>query len=99
MGQKRVTKKSPASTASEKLDSLLPLLAWKDRELHRQAAVLETAEMSQLLELAADPKIRRFLIARLSDNIALVDPGQAKSLEETLLAGGHTPKRVEGDCQ
>jgi len=46
----------------------------------------------ELLELAADPKIRRYLLARLSDTVALVDPGQVEPLEAALLTAGHTPK-------
>jgi hypothetical protein len=106
MGRKRVANstknkssktKSPATKARGKLDEFLPLLSSEQAEIHLHAAVLEVAEMSQLVELAADLKIRRFLLARLSDTAALVDPGQAKALEDALLAGGHTPKRLEGE--
>lgn len=103
MGRKRAVK-SPEGSPSERkaqsaLDDLLPLLPISGRELHTNVAVLEVAEMSQLAELAANPTIRRFLLARLSDTVALVDPGAAKLLEEALLAEGHTPKRLEGKCQ
>jgi len=74
------------------LDSLLPRLEPERRELHLNASLLEVSEPAQLAELAADGKIRRFLLGRLSDTAALVDPGCAKLLEEALLAGGHTPK-------
>jgi hypothetical protein len=74
------------------LEALLPLLQPQERELHLNAAVLEVARPAQLLELAADPRIRRYLLARLSDTVALVDPGQAEPLEAALLAAGHTPK-------
>ena len=74
------------------LDSLLPRLKPRQNEIHLNATVLEVAEPSQLAELAADGKIRRFLLGRLSDTAALVDPGSGKLLEEALLAGGHTPK-------
>ncbi len=96
MGRKRVAK-SPEAKARGTLDELLPLLSSEQPEIHLSAAVLEVAEISQLAELAADPKIRRFLLARLSDTAAVVDPGQAKALEDALLAGGHTPKRLEGE--
>jgi hypothetical protein len=79
----------------ETLDRLLPLLQPLDRELHLHAAVLEVSDMSQLAELAADPKTRRYLLARLSDTAALVDPGHARDLEQALLTTGHTPKVVE----
>jgi hypothetical protein len=76
------------------LEALLPLLQPRERELHLNAAVLEVAHPAQLLELAADPRIRRYLLARLSDTVALVDPGQTESLEVALLATGHTPKLI-----
>jgi hypothetical protein len=80
------------ATPLKTLEVLLPLLQPQERELHLNAAVLEVDHPAQLLELAADPRIRRYLLARLSDTVALVDPGQAESLEAALLAAGHTPK-------
>lgn len=78
------------------LDSLLPLLHAHRSEVHEHATVLEAAEPAQLLELAANPKVRRYLLARLSDTVALVDPGHADALAKVLLAEGHTPKMVKG---
>ena len=75
------------------LDKLLPRIVPSEvPEWHANAAVLETAEPSQLAELAADGKVRRYLLGRLSDTVALVDLGQADALEKALLEGGHTPK-------
>lgn len=79
------------------LDALLPLLKPQERELHLNASVLEVADRAQLAELAADPAIRRYLLARLSDTAALVDPGCAEYLEVALLTAGHTPKRLLGE--
>jgi hypothetical protein len=79
------------------LDSLLPLLEPDGPELHLNAAVLEVAEPAQLAELAADPRIGRYLLARLSDTIALVDPGHAREMENALLDSGHTPKVLTGE--
>lgn len=79
------------------LDDLLPLLQPEQRELHLNATVLEVAEMSQLAELAADAKLRRFLLARLSDTVALVDPGSSREFEDALIAAGHTPKKLDGE--
>jgi hypothetical protein len=78
--------------ARKTLDSLLPLLEPQQNELHLHATILEVAEAAQLAELAADAKLRRFLLGRLSDRAALVDPGSGKALEAALLAAGHTPK-------
>jgi hypothetical protein len=81
------------------LDSLLPLLKTDGPELHLNAAVLEVADPAQLAELAADPRIGRYLLARLSDTIALVDPGHAREMERALLDAGHTPKVLTGDWE
>jgi hypothetical protein len=78
------------------LDELLPLLEPARSELHLHAAVLEVSDRTQLVELAANPKIRRYLLARLSDTVALVDPQYALALNKALLAEGHTPKIAEG---
>jgi len=77
----------------------LPLLQPDGPELHLNAAVLEVAEPAQLAELAADPRIRRYLLARLSDTVALVDPGHAGDMENALLDAGHTPKVLTGDLE
>jgi hypothetical protein len=91
------------SPGIDPLDELLPTLAalhaggqGEAMEWHRNASVLEVSDRAQLTELAADPKIRRFLLARLSDTVALVDPGCAEALARALLAEGQTPKRVRG---
>jgi hypothetical protein len=78
------------------LDELLLLLQPRQAELHENAAVLEVNDLAQLLELAANPKIRRYLLARLSDTMALIDPGHVDALAKALLAEGHTPKMVKG---
>jgi hypothetical protein len=78
------------------LNRLLPLLQPRRPELHHHAAVLEVNDVAQLVELAANSRIRRHLLARLSDTVALIDPGQVQALARSLLAEGHTPKMVKG---
>jgi hypothetical protein len=78
------------------LDDLLPLLEPVRAELHDHIAVLEVAEPAQLVELASRPAIRRLLLARLSDTVALIDPGSEHALITALRKDGHTPKVVEG---
>ena len=78
------------------LDDLLPLLQPRQVEWHENAAVLEVNDMAQLVELASNPKIRRYLLARLSDTVALIDPGHLDALSKALLAEGQTPKMVQG---
>jgi hypothetical protein len=87
------------TATNETLDSLLPLLQPDGSELHLNAAIVEVAEPAQLAELAADPRIRRYLLARLSDTVALVDPGHAREVETALLGAGHTPKVLRGDLE
>jgi len=78
------------------LDERLPLLELRQTVLHENVTVLEANDVAQLAELAVNPKIRRYLLARLSDTVALVDPGHAEVLAKALLAEGHTPKMVKG---
>jgi hypothetical protein len=49
-----------------------------------------------MLELAADPVLRQYLLCRLGPTAALVDPGQTERLVEALRKRGHTPKIVQG---
>ncbi len=84
------------STVTAVLEERLPLLQPRQAELHEDVSVLEVGDSAQLAELASDPRIRRYLLARLSDTVALIDPGQEEALAKALLAGGHTPKRVKG---
>lgn len=78
------------------LETLLPRLRPQRWELHEHVTLLEAADPMKLAELAANPKIRRYLLARVSDTVALVDPGHAEALARALLAEGHTPKMVCG---
>src|SRR5262249_501466 len=78
------------------LDELLPLLQAQGTELHDNAALLEVSDAAQLVELASNPKVRRYLLARLSDTVALIDPGHAEALARALLAEGHTPRMAKG---
>ena len=87
------------TSTNEILDFLLPLLGPDGPELHLGAAILEAAEPTLLAQLAADPRIRRYLLARLSDTVALVDPGHAGDIEKALLDAGHTPKVITGDAE
>ena len=78
------------------LDDLLPLLAPQRSELHLHAALLQVTDAAQMVEMAANPKVRRYLLARLSDTVALVDPAYLDALTRALLAEGHTPKIARG---
>jgi hypothetical protein len=84
------------SPVANVLDDLLPLLHPRRAELHANVAILEVSDVSQLAELASNPKVRRYLVARLSDTVALIDPGHTDALTRALLAEGHTPKMAKG---
>jgi len=78
------------------LDAYLPLLDPDGPTVLTDATVLETQDLAQLLELGRDPKVGRYLLARLSDTVALVDPGGEELLIKALRAAGHTPRTVNG---
>ena len=60
--------------------------------MHVDAAVLEVGDPSQLLELAADPGLRPYLLCRLAPNWRWSTPACADDLAEMLRRRGHTPK-------
>jgi hypothetical protein len=78
------------------LDAVLPLIEPDRPAVLANAAILEVRDVAQLLELGRDPKVGRFLLARLSDTVALVDPGAEQALLEALRAAGHTPRTAKG---
>ena len=78
------------------LDPFLPLLEPEGPAIISDAAVLEVQGLAQLLELCRDPRVGRYLLARLSDTVALVDPGAEELLLKALRAAGHTPRTVKG---
>jgi hypothetical protein len=81
-------------SAVERLNELLPLAEPARAETHLHAAVLEVSDPAQLLELASDAGLRPLLLCRLAPTVALIDPGGAERLVETLRRRGHTPKVV-----
>jgi hypothetical protein len=78
------------------LDPFLPPLDPDGPAVLADAEVLEVQDLTQLLELARDPKIGRYLLARLSDTVALIDPGTSETLVKALCAAGHTPRTAKG---
>lgn len=77
-------------------DSVLPLLDPDAPAVLANAEILEVQDMAQLLEFSRDPKIGRYLLARLSDTVALIDPGAEENLIKALRAAGHTPRTAKG---
>ena len=84
------------NATSHPLDPYLPLLELDGPAVLSSADILEVKDMTQLLELARNPKIGQFLLARLSDTVALVDPGTTDDLLKAMRAAGHTPRTTKG---
>jgi hypothetical protein len=63
--------------------------------LHTKLTLVETAEPELLEELLADRRVGPLLVARLSDCVAVVAPGNAKEVQRWLLKAGHTPRIIE----
>ncbi|MEP7343210.1 MAG: hypothetical protein ABI977_36125 [Acidobacteriota bacterium] len=82
-----VTKAAPLAPAQAQLSAPL---------LHTHLTLVETAEPELLEELLADRRLGPMLVARLSDCIAVVAPGNAKEVQRWLLKAGHTPRIVDG---
>jgi len=91
-----VTGKTPQIEREQLYDPFLPLLDPEGPAVVTNAALLETQDLAQLLELSRDPRVGRYLLARLSDTVALVDPGAEALLIKALRAAGHTPRTVKG---
>lgn len=62
--------------------------------LHRQLTVIEVAEAELLDMLQADRKIAPFIVAKLSDCMALIAANKAHLVIKHLLKTGHTPKII-----
>ncbi len=92
MPRKAASTAAAPRSAAALLDEVLPLAEPAALEVHRHAAILEVSDPAQLVELAAEPALRPFLLCRLAANVALVDPGRAAQLVEALRSRGYTPK-------
>ncbi len=72
----------------------------KDEEakpiLHQNLPILQVMEPFLLNTLLADAATAPFILARLSDTTAIVDPKQTDALLARLLKLKHTPKVQEG---
>lgn len=77
-------------------DDAHPLPPLRSPAVLSDVTVLEVDAPAQLVRLARDPSVGRYLLARLSDTVALVDPGCEGALVDALRAAGHTPKTQGG---
>ena len=64
--------------------------------LHQNLPMIEVAEPWLLDTILADAGAARWIVARLSDRVAIVAPGQTDTLLARLRKLGHTPKLLEG---
>lgn len=60
--------------------------------LHDNLPVLNVTDKLLLDILYSDPQLKHLLLLRLSDTVALADPGQIDSLLARLLKLGYLPK-------
>ncbi|MCL5960908.1 MAG: hypothetical protein M1358_16675 [Chloroflexi bacterium] len=63
--------------------------------LHQNLPILEVAEPFLLDTLLADAATAPYILARLSDRMAIVEPEQVDALLARLLKLKHTPKVLE----
>lgn len=62
--------------------------------LHRNLTVIEVAEAELLDMLQADRRIAPFIVAKLSDCVALIAANKAQLAIKQLLKLGHTPRII-----
>ena len=84
------------TTTTHPLDLFLPYLAVEASAVLQNVALLEVETPTQLLELCRDPRVGRYLLARLSDTVALIDPGAEEAIIQALRGAGHTPRTATG---
>jgi hypothetical protein len=63
--------------------------------LHRNVSLLEVSDPAVLDQLFADRKTVDFLLARVSEQVALVDSDKVDALYTRLRKLGHMPKMVQ----
>jgi hypothetical protein len=63
-------------------------------KLHRQVALLRTAEPIVTEELLARKNLARLVVGRLSPTVLLVRPEEEEALLDELRRMGHTPRVV-----
>ena len=63
-------------------------------KLHRNVALIRTAEPVLAEELLARKSLARWVVGRLSETVLLVRPDEAETVVEELRRIGHTPRVV-----
>jgi hypothetical protein len=89
-------KTKPAASASAKAPLAPAQSPIEAPLLHTRLTLVEVAEPELMEELLADRRIGPLLVARLSDCMAVVAPGNARDVHRWLLKAGHTPRIIDG---
>jgi hypothetical protein len=63
-------------------------------KLHRNVALIRTAEPVLAEELLARKSLARWVLGRLSETVLLVRPDEAEAVIDELRRMGHTPRVV-----
>jgi len=63
--------------------------------LHENLPVIEVADKALLDRLLVDDRAAQYILLRLSDQVAIVGPGQFDLLLTYLRKQGHTPKVIQ----
>jgi hypothetical protein len=63
-------------------------------KLHKNVALIRTAEPILAEELLARKSLARWVLGRLSDTVLLVQPDESDAVIEELRKMGHTPRVV-----
>jgi hypothetical protein len=84
-----------SSIVSISLKNPTDALPAKQAVLHKNISLLEVDDPYLLDSIFADRKAVEFLLARLSDRIALVDPDKVDALYARLRKMGYLPRQVK----
>jgi hypothetical protein len=74
------------------IDRLEPFPEAGEVVLHEGLTLVEVADPADLAALQADPRLKDFILARLSPNEAVVLPQHSQAFLKALLKAGHTPR-------
>jgi hypothetical protein len=93
---KKKSVESSAPTTASTLDEALPKFTPKTAETYTGLSLIKVADSLQLLELATSAKLRKYLLARLDDQTAIIIPGQDEAFAKAMATAGMKPKIVRG---
>lgn len=65
-------------------------------KVHRNVSLIRTSDSIVSQELLARPKLSRWIVGRLRDDVLLVRPGMVDEVVAELRRMGHTPRIIGG---